>query len=389
MKSKFVFGLSLALMALSSFAQTGRFAKVGTVEGLNYNPVSYKTKHYLYYYIPKSFKSDGTAPTMVLLHGGGSSTDTFESANEVALQYLEDFVPLSEKYGMPVVAPTSSIGWNYPTSLFMRDLVKDLNAEMKIDSNRIFLFGHSMGGMGITREAGYMTDLFSGFMPTAAGMAVNYQTDRTLRTYFNTRFTHINGTNDHFADFATRANEVKQKMVNFERLLGLKSGYTLTFHPGEHNYDLSYIENKLTTEILPNKRNLYQTRIFPVFGRLFVQGRTEATSPDVNYKYDSYFWLQAKKLVDAGKTFRMGAEAKCVDNKYEITLTEEAENVLTLRILVSSKMVDLSKPIVITVNGKVLHNQLVKKDEAKSREIVLSKNDPQFLFDTYVDVNLK
>jgi hypothetical protein len=378
--------LSISGNAIVGEESSKLFSTIGEIAGFEYHAQSYKHKHHIYYYIPGSFKADGKGTTMVLLHGGGASTSTYASANKVGLDYLKDMRRLADKLGMPVIAPTSSIGWNYPTTPLMNEIVSMIRAGLNIDPDRIFLFGHSMGGMGITREAGLMTDLFSGFMPTAAGMQDNYQIQGHLKTYFNTRFVHINGETDHFTIFKYRALQVENKMKGLEEELQMKSGFQLLFHPGGHNYDLQLVEQKIREEIMTAPRDLYQRRIFPQFGRLQVAGSNNPIAPDINFSYSSYLWLQAE-LKQLDKVYLLSGEASCENNQYSIQLEHDGA-LQGLRVLVSSKMVDLSKPVSILLNGRKVFEELLETDATKAREIIETKGDRGYVFDTYVDIKL-
>jgi hypothetical protein len=363
-----------------------RFIKIGEIAGFEYHTIAYSHKHHVYYYLPRSFKNDGKSPAMILLHGGGASTSTYDSANRVARDYMRDMISLAENLGMPVIAPTSSIGWNYPTTPFLNEVVRMINADLKVDANRIFLFGHSMGGMGITREAGLMTDLFSGFMPTAAGMQEQYQTAAQLQTYFNTRFIHINGENDHFSVFKERALQVENKMKSLESIIGMTSGYNLYFHAGGHNYNLNLVEKKIREDIFPHKRNIYQSKIFPTFGRLYVDGRNDVMTPNVDFSYSSYFWLQAD-LKDLKKYYLIHGEATCLNNQYTVNI-EDQGSLNGLKILISSKMVNLSKPITVMINGKILFNDYISASKKRTLEIISAKADESYIFDNYIDIKL-
>ena len=89
-----------------------------------------------------SFMPEGTEPVplIVLLHGSGRDGTTV----------IEPWRPLASKEGIALVAPDSSVrqSWNIGRDgpAFLYDLVEALRAGGRIDSRRMYLFGHSAGG---------------------------------------------------------------------------------------------------------------------------------------------------------------------------------------------------------------------------------------------------
>lgn len=129
--------------------------------------------------------------------------------------------------------------------------------------------------------------------------------------------------------------------------------------------------------------------MFPVFGRTYSSGSAHLTSPDIDAAHDSYYWLQARDLAQRNETYQVSGEATCKNNTYTISLDDPEKNVQTLRVLISSKMVDLKKPVRIVVDGKEVFKDLVKKNPKRTREIIDGRKDEQFIFETYVDVTLE
>lgn len=380
--------LLTTVMSASLSAKASDFSVEGKISAFEFTPESYTGSHFVYYYIPASFKKDRTAPAMVLLHGGGLGTNSLPAAKKTALAYIQSFTEMANRKGMLLVAPVSTIGWNYPTSYLMKELVGKINSEVRINTDRIILYGHSMGGMGITREAPYMIDLFSGFMPAASGMQESHQTEPALRTFFDTLYIQLNGKLDHFKEFLTLSDEVREKMANLESSFNLKSGFSLVTHWGDHGNDPGVVEGQLNSYMLKTKRKIYRKHIFPVFGRTYSSGSSHSSSPDIDATHDSYYWLQAKQLAQRTDTYQVSGEATCKNNTYTISLDDPEMNVLSLRVLVSSKMVDLKKPIRIVVDGKEMFKGHLKKHIERTREIIDAKRDEQFVFDTYVDLVL-
>ncbi len=94
-----------------------------------------------YLFVPESAKQHAPAPLVVLLHGSG----------HVGKSLTDHWEGLAKKAGFAVVAPDSTVraGWAVPEDGpdFLYDLVEMVRGQYDLDSQRIYLFGHSAGAM--------------------------------------------------------------------------------------------------------------------------------------------------------------------------------------------------------------------------------------------------
>lgn len=118
-------------------------------------------------FVPSSYDSSGGAPLIVSLHGLGRSHDW--------LMGYHGLLDQAEANGYILVTPLGYIrrGWygsrktedrtdaerSEQDVMNVLQLVRD---EFNIDSNRIYLWGHSMGGAGTYHIAAKYPDLFAG-----------------------------------------------------------------------------------------------------------------------------------------------------------------------------------------------------------------------------------
>jgi poly(3-hydroxybutyrate) depolymerase len=129
-------------------------------------------------YVPKSYNDSRAFPLIVALHGLGGTEDAFFE------NYDKAFPPLAEQHGYIVAAVLGyrvdgSYGWGLgnppadPTTHRTQDLseqdvmhVLDLvRKNYKIDPNRIYLMGHSMGGIGTWKLAPKYPDIWAAIAP--------------------------------------------------------------------------------------------------------------------------------------------------------------------------------------------------------------------------------
>jgi hypothetical protein len=372
--------LLVALFNVHAFALN--FSAKGKVASFDYTPKAYAHKHAINYYIPSDYSAKKSYKVMMLLHGGGASTSTYASSKRVSLMYLNDFTTYAEKSDVIIVAPASSLGWGYYLKPLAKETIELMKKELNINTNKIILFGHSMGGMGITREGHWLADTFSAIFPTAAGMQDNYQVEKYLNTYFNVPFVHINGERDHFDVFRTRSLSVERKVKNLEQVQNMKSKYDLIFHKGGHNYVLSQVTRKLD-ELFKLDKDLYQKKLFPLMMNLKV--RNSKWGPDTDSKHGSYFWLEVVDFIESEKSVQTFGQASIKNNTVRVMLEPTVKK---LRIYLSQKMVNFKRPIDVYVNGKFVNTYNLSASPKKSAMYQKLKKDKNFIFDNDITIEL-
>jgi dienelactone hydrolase len=172
------------------------------------NPFATKTgdfkRHYLlesaneimpyHMYVPTTYNGSRAYPLIIALHGLGGTEDAFFTG-------YESKVPgLAEQHGFIVAAPLGyrvdgSYGWglgNPPADPATRrmqerseqDVMKVLELvrqQYKIDANRIYLMGHSMGGIGTWKIAPKSPDIWAAIAPiSGSGTAATLERIRTI-----------------------------------------------------------------------------------------------------------------------------------------------------------------------------------------------------------------
>ncbi len=131
-------------------------------------------------YVPKAYTGAKAFPLIVALHGLGGTEDSFFD------NYNRQLPPLAEQHGYIVAAPLGyrvdgSYGWgvNNPPADPVRRRVLELSEQdvmqvlervkrqYKIDESRIYLMGHSMGGIGTWLLAPKYPDIWAAIAPFA------------------------------------------------------------------------------------------------------------------------------------------------------------------------------------------------------------------------------
>lgn len=182
--------------------------EIAGVASTGKNPFTAKTgdfkRHYLLQsvneimpyrmYVPKTFSPARTYPLIIALHGLGGTEDSFFEGYNQALP------PLAEQHGYIVATPLGyrvdgSYGWglgNPPADPMTRrtqqaseddvmQVLQQVKQQYRIDESRIYLMGHSMGGIGTWKMAPKFPDIWAALAPIAgSGNAATLERIRTI-----------------------------------------------------------------------------------------------------------------------------------------------------------------------------------------------------------------
>jgi predicted esterase len=117
-------------------------------------------------FVPSAYDGSKPLPLMVALHGmGGDENSMFDS-------YGKELPVDAEKAGFIVVAPKG----RDPASMYrgsaeqdVLDVMAEVERDYKVDKDRVYLMGHSMGGYGTWSIAIDHPDLFAALGPISGG----------------------------------------------------------------------------------------------------------------------------------------------------------------------------------------------------------------------------
>ncbi len=131
-------------------------------------------------YVPTAYNGTKAFPLIVALHGLGGTEDAFFE------NYERRLPPLAEQHGYILAAPLGyrvdgSYGWGLgtppadPITRRVQDLseqdvlqvLRNVRQQYKVDENRIYLMGHSMGGIGTWKIAAKYPDIWAAIAPIA------------------------------------------------------------------------------------------------------------------------------------------------------------------------------------------------------------------------------
>ncbi|HLG96170.1 MAG TPA: prolyl oligopeptidase family serine peptidase [Bryobacteraceae bacterium] len=121
-------------------------------------------------FVPTSYDGSKPAPLLVALHGmGGDENSMFDG-------YKETLKREAERVGFVVVCPKgrdSASMYRGAAEQDVLDAMKEVERDYRIDSKRVYLMGHSMGGYGTWSVAIDHPELFAALGPISGGGDVN------------------------------------------------------------------------------------------------------------------------------------------------------------------------------------------------------------------------
>jgi predicted esterase len=119
-------------------------------------------------YVPSTYNGSKEFPLVIALHGmGGDENSYFEAYNRGV------FKTEAENYGYIVACPKG----RKPASMYVgdaerdvMDVIEEMKRSFRIDPDRIYMTGHSMGGFGTWSIAMNHPDVFAALAPVAGGV---------------------------------------------------------------------------------------------------------------------------------------------------------------------------------------------------------------------------
>jgi predicted esterase len=272
----------------------------------------------------------------------------------------------------PTVIKKEGSAWNKEREeRYVLALIEAVKRTYPVDTNRIYLAGHSMGGYGTWSIGGHNADLFAAISPNAGGLFVRMNpatrevgglASGVLRNLLNTPVYFTHGADD------------RQVSVKPDRLAAEMLGKLREEHP--QGYEHVYKEYPDIGHGLPPDGTV------PIIKWLVKRKRDPypkvvAWEPSVPWKR-SFFWL--RRTGGPGGLIVAGNKG---ENVIEITAKGGAKG---LSVFISEKMVDLKKPVTVKVNGDEVFSDHVLPSAAALLESIAERNDRNMYFTGRIDL---
>jgi predicted peptidase len=164
-RKKSILGAALVLAAVVlSFVNLSTAAEPGKQQPATMEREVKVTVKYLVY-LPKDYDQKESWPLMLFLHGKGERGDDL---NVVKKHGPPKLIEAGKEFPFIVVAPQCpDIVWWQPVEL--KALLDEVCEKYKVDQDRIYLTGLSMGGFGTWTMAAYQPHRFAAIVPICGG----------------------------------------------------------------------------------------------------------------------------------------------------------------------------------------------------------------------------
>ena len=313
----------------------------------------------------------GRSGLLVALHGGGlgegdagSAASAFGGPASAARLWM----------AAPEVLVKTEHGWTDPpdTERFVMDLVEQLKRAGRLDPNRIYLAGHSMGGYGTWTLGAIYADTFAGLAAfagaptctrTAAGAPISGVEEGILPNLRNLPIFVYQSLDDHNVPAESKEFATKE----LDRLA--------TEDPGgyEHVYERVDGRGHAFPEKGPEPGVLWATR------HVRNPRPQKIVWQPVRAWKKSFYWLSWERP-PLGSTVTVETKQK---NAFDVASTGPVDG---LAILLDDRLADLSKEVVVTVNGKETYRGIPRLSLTTMVRTAAERDDADLLFVAEVPV---
>ena len=409
-----------------------QYTKTTTGKILN-NPLSKYPGHQYHIYVPLHYKPSTPIGLLLWMHGGGSPSDN-------DLQHLADFemddetvtgrsYPRTEtdKSNYILVAPVAPFGsfiphpehasrWNVPGSdQYLMDVITDVASQYNIDFNRVVVSGFSMGGIGAFHHALRLNDRVAAVMASAGSWDIGSWKSLSAPLYIihGVKDAYFNSTSDcrsHFTpiEYARLAKQV------------MAGNCELKEYPGGHSWDgtgqaswKAFI-NGMSGWVTDKVRNPYRSNVTAInpwrsynVGSNFGISWTENPSPHT-------MWVTIKEMGSgsiaydqANESGNGGCSSLADFNNWSLSLTTTSlkggktearitgpnqisittENVTKMSIWLHPSMVDMSQPVLISLNGSAPKAYTCNPSLLKALQSYERRWDWSMIYHAEIDIN--
>lgn len=156
--------LPLCLLAITCGPLSAEEPKPGTQAPSETDIVITTNMRYLQY-LPEDYDEQEKWPLLLFLHGAGERGDDLEN---VKIHGPPKLIANGKKFPMIVISPQCPTGQRWE-GLELVALLDKLSEKLKVDPDRIYVTGLSMGGFGTWRLASMIPDRLAAVAPICGG----------------------------------------------------------------------------------------------------------------------------------------------------------------------------------------------------------------------------
>ncbi len=309
----------------------------------------------------------GPLPLFLALHGGGendghwsSGTDMFTGPARAAWKRGIFVCPsvLHKKY--------AEWGRNPVEEHYVKELLKAAKRTWDVDTNRIYIGGHSMGGYGAWHIGGHQADVFAGVISAAGGILTGRSIGESwgwgvLGNLRHTPVAFLHGTKDEPSPVWSDQES--------NRILGELEKE----HPGQYRH--RYVETVNGGHMPPG--DALKQSVAWILGHERNPDPKELTWEPTRSFVKHFYWLR----VENPAMFQR-IEARIEGNTITVVTTRVAGG---FSLLLNDRLVDLDRPVEVLVNGQEAFRGHLHPRVSAVLESIDDKLDDRLIYTTRID----
>jgi len=404
--------IDLVLQSLSQ--QTYQPVKPGYHGDEHFASADLRNKHpedLLHFLVPKDYQVDRPTGLIVFLHGGGATTS--RRAPQATLRFPDRDTPRYSSRSGDVLAATGmvtvgpSAPW-HPESYhrwclrdsdeYLADVIMECKRRFNIDPDRVFLLGHSMGGFGAYHHALRQPDRFAAIVVSSGSWSL-----ACWPVVRGTPLCIVQGLHDAVPGIRWHYTDVEYGRWT-DKILSRENLEHVYLEQNQH-HGIGYNLDKIA-QFLDSARNLRRDAFYPHVTLASPEGfkdyccfpvshnrwltLNEATQGELAYDelishsggdFDSW-------RLEHRRSKHRGAMIDAV-NHGDNRITVTTQNVVRFSLWLHPRMVRISKPVVVRVDGKVRLNDRVKPSLATALESYERRRDWGMIYPIKIELDTR
>ena len=360
-------------------APAGKLGQIGQFDITCYH-VDYSSIAYLK--VPTTYDAARPTPLIIVGHGGNSSMSA-DYARSTALDYIKAYNGLGKAMNAILVAPATERGWSPIGDSLILSSISKLQRDYNVDPERIYMTGQSMGGHLSWRTALTYGDHYAAYSPMSGGYP-EWATNGTLRNVWTTVGFNTWGEIEPY-------DLDKTNVILHDFLTANKYAWDGQQVPGEHPIATTAFP-AIADLFTKNPRKMYRSDTWysssgtmQYTGNWTVAGWPKHTIDlERPLMHNLRHWIRVTPRPDFMGALTFYGRV-LPDNHLDIV----AENVRRMKVMLHPLMgLDLTKPVVITVNGKEAFHDVVAPDRKQMLELIREFDDRGRLFHGFVNLDV-
>lgn len=192
-------------------------------------------------YLPDNYKDNNSVPLLLFLHGSGERGDDIE---RIKIHGPAKLIEQGKKFPFIIVSPQCADNERWNPEQLSR-LLDDIVKNYKVDQNRIYATGLSMGGYGVWKLAQLYPDKFAAVIPICGGGDfLNACVIKHLPVWV------FHGAKDKVVSV-----QESERMVNALKKCGGNVRFTVYPEAGHDSWTETYNNQEIYTWLLDQKKN--------------------------------------------------------------------------------------------------------------------------------------